>query len=95
VQVGDRVDVLATVTASEGRITQKTIQDLEVLAVTGRDQSRALVFSVDDQTALVLKYLRDSGAAIDIALRARTDTTTVRTQAVDLVYVTQTFGIKR
>jgi len=95
VQVGDRVDILATVTAPEGRITQKTIQDLEVLAVTGRDQSKALVFSVEQQTALVLKYLRDSGAAIDIALRARTDPATVRTQAVDLGYVTQTFGIKR
>ena len=63
--------------------------------MTGRDQSKALVFSVEQQTALVLKYLRDSGAAIDVALRARTDPATVRTQAVDLGYVTQTFGIKR
>ena len=95
VQAGDRVDVLATVTASEGRVTQKTVQDLEVLAVTGRDQAKALVFSVDHQTALVLKYLRDSGAAIDIALRARSDTAAVRTQPVDLGYLTQTFGLKR
>jgi len=66
-----------------------------VLAVTGRDQSRALVFSVEHQTALVLKYLRDSGAVIDIALRARADTAPVRTQAVDVLYLTQSFGIKR
>src|SRR5205823_6492940 len=34
-------------------------------------------------------------SSIDVALRARTDPATVRTQAVDLGYVTQTFGIKR
>jgi len=95
VQVGDRVDVLATVSGADGRVTQKTVQNLEVLAVTGRDQSRALVFSVEHQTALVLKYLRDSGAVIDIALRARADTAPVRTQAVDVLYLTQSFGIKR
>ena len=96
VQVGDRVDVLATVAGgADGRTTQKTVQNIEVLAVAGRDQTRALVFSVDHQTALVLKYLRDSGAVIDIALRARADTDTVRTQAVDLIYLTQSFGIRR
>jgi len=96
VQVGDRVDVLATVAGgADGRTTQKTVQNIEVLAVAGRDQTRALVFSVDHQTALVLKYLRDSGAVIDIALRARADTDAVRTQAVDLIYLTQSFGIRR
>ncbi|HEV8229868.1 MAG TPA: Flp pilus assembly protein CpaB [Candidatus Limnocylindria bacterium] len=98
VQVGDRVDLLATVTTGDRRVTQKTLQNLEVLAVAGgtRDQpGRALVFIVDHQTSLVLKYLRDSGAVIDVVLRSRDDTGAVNTRAVDLLYLTQNFGVTR
>ena len=98
VQVGDHVDILATVTTgADGRITQATVRDLEVLGVTSAREagSRAFVFVVDEQTALVLKYLRDSGAVIDIALRARGDGTASSTQAVDLGYLITRFGIKR
>ncbi|OLC53644.1 MAG: hypothetical protein AUH85_13725 [Chloroflexi bacterium 13_1_40CM_4_68_4] len=98
VQVGDHIDILATVAAgSDGRITQTTVRDLEVLGVTGaREQgARSFVFVVDEQTALVLKYLRDSGAVIDIVLRARGDGGTSTTQPVDLGYLITRFGIKK
>jgi len=103
VNVGDKVDILATVAAGTGdtaRATQTTLQNLEVLDVIGptKDQPQratALVFAVDHQVAIVLKYLRDSQATIDLAIRSRTETQVVKTTSVDLGYVTSTYGIKR
>lgn len=103
VNVGDRVDILASViqgTGADAKVSQTTIQSLEVvdiLAPTKEQPQRAtsLVFAVDHQVALVLKYLRDSQATIDLAIRSRTETELVKTTSVDLQYLTQTYGIRR
>lgn len=99
IQAGDHVDILATMAAgTEPRATQKIVQDLTVVQVTGgtREQAaRALVFVVDHQTSLVLKHLRDAGAIIDIVVRARAETDPVRTQVVDNAYIVTTYGLRR
>jgi pilus assembly protein CpaB len=103
VAVGDHVDILATVAAGTGdnpKRTQTTIQNLEVLQVIGpsRDQPQratALTFVVDHQTALVLKYLRDSQATIDLAVRSRDESKDATTRSVDINYLVQSFGIAR
>jgi pilus assembly protein CpaB len=103
VAVGDHVDILATVTTGTGenpKRTQTTIQNLEVLQVIGptREQPQrgtSLTFVVDHQTALVLKYLRDSQATIDIAVRSRSETQDATTRSVDITYLVQSFGIAR
>ena len=103
VEVGDHVDVLATVATGVGenpKRTQTTIQNLEVLQVippTAQQAQRGptLTFVVDHQTALVLKYLRDSQATIDLAVRSRTESQDVATRTVDINYLVQSFGIPR
>jgi Flp pilus assembly protein CpaB len=103
VHVGDRIDVLASVAAGTGdraRATQTTLQNLEgleVLSPTKEQPSRAtaLVFAVDHQVALVLKYLRDSQAAIDVAIRSRAESGLIKTTSVDLGYLTRTYEIAR
>jgi hypothetical protein len=50
---------------------------------------------VDHQTALVLKYLRDSQATIDVALRSHDETQDVTTTSVDVNYLVERFGIRR
>jgi pilus assembly protein CpaB len=102
VRQGDRVDVLATVTSGSGetaRKTQTTLQNLEVVDVlssgAGTQKTMSLTFVVDHQVALVLKYLRDTQATIDIAVRSRAETDPAATTSVDLSYVLQTYGVKR
>ncbi len=100
VQIGDHVDILATLTGPGDtlRRTQTIVQNLEVIDVVGggRDgRVPSLTFVVDHQTALVLKYLRDSQATIDIAVRSRTEGESASTNSVDLGYLQQTYGIRR
>ena len=103
VSAGDRVDLLATVmhgTGENAKLTQTTIQNLEVVEVLAptKDQpqrARALVFVVDHQVALVLKYLRDAQTTIDLAVRSRTETKTTKTSLVDLQYLLETYGMQR
>ena len=103
VSAGDRVDVLATVTTGVGenpKRTQTMVQNLEVLQVIGptREQPQrgtSLTFIVDHQTALVLKYLRDSQATIDLAVRSRMEFEDATTRSVDITYLVQSYGIAR
>jgi pilus assembly protein CpaB len=102
VRPGDRVDVLATVTSGAGdlaRKTQTTVQGLEVIDVltSGREGQKvaSLTFVVDHQVALVLKYLRDTQATVDIAVRSRAESELTTTTSVDLGYLLQTYGVKR
>ena len=103
VSVGDRIDVLASVVAGTGdraRATQTTLQNLEVLEVLAPTKEQparatALVFAVDHQVALVLKYLRDSQASIDVVIRSRAQTEIIKTTSVDLGYLTKTYEIAR
>ena len=100
---GDRVDILATISTGVGenpKRTQTMIQNLEVQQVIGptREQPQrptSLTFIVDHQTALVLKYLRDSQATIDVAVRSRAEDKDASTRSVDITYLVQTFGIAR
>lgn len=103
VQIGDKVDVLATVIAGTGensKVSQTTIQNLEVLDILGPTSAQpqratALVFAVDHQVAVVLKFLRDSQATIDLAIRSRNEPEVTKTTSVDLGYVVSTYGIRR
>jgi len=103
VSAGDRVDILATVTTGAGenpKRTQTIVQNLEVRQVIGPTKEQpqratALTFIVDHQTALVLKYLRDSAATIDLAVRSRAEPDNSTTRSVDITYLVQTFGIAR
>lgn len=102
VRPGDRIDVLATVTSGTGELarkTQTTVQNLEVVDVltSGREGQKvaSLTFVVDHQVALVLKYLRDTQATVDIAVRSRAESELTTTTSVDLGYLLQTYGVKR
>ena len=102
VNIGDRVDILASVTQGAGenaRVTQTTLQDLEVidlLTPTKEQPNRAtaLVFAVDHQVALVLKYLRDAQASVDLSVRSRAEGELARTTPVDLHFLVQTYGFR-
>ncbi len=103
VSVGDRVDLLATVVTGAGdgtRTTQTTLQNLEVTEVIlpTKEQPqrvRSLVFIVDHQVALVLKYLRDAQTTVDLSIRSRAETERVKTTLVDLTYLVTTYEMKR
>ena len=98
VEPGDRVDILATLPGADGsKRTQTIVQNLVVLDVVRANASRsaALTFIVDPQVALVLKNLRDAQYTIDLSIRARADTETVKTTAVDSDYVQQRYGIRK
>ena len=98
VEEGDRVDVLATLPGADGsKRTQTIVQNLVVVEVVRPNATRsaALTFIVDPQVALVLKNLRDAQYTIDLSIRARADTETVKTTAVDSDYVQQRYGIRK
>ena len=102
VRPGDRVDILATVTTGTGeaaRKTSTTLQNLEVIDVltTGSVNQKvsSLTFIVDHQVALVLKYLRDTQATIDLAVRSRNESELATTTSVDIGYLLQTYMVKK
>lgn len=102
VNVGDHVDLLASVitgTGTDAKVSQTTVQNLQVVDVLGptKDEPQratSLVFAVDHQVALVLKYLRDSQATIDLAIRSQAESELVKTQGVNLPYLVQTYGFR-
>jgi Flp pilus assembly protein CpaB len=103
VNIGDRVDILATVvqgTGENAKVSQTTLQNLEVIDIIGSTKEQpqratSLVFAVDHQVALVLKYLRDAQATVDLAIRSQAETDLTRTTAVDLGFVVSTYGLRR
>jgi hypothetical protein len=50
---------------------------------------------VDHQVALVLKYLRDSQASVDLAIRSRAESDLTRTTGVDISFLVQTYGFRK
>jgi Flp pilus assembly protein CpaB len=56
-------------------------------------RSNILTLLLTQQDALVLKFARESGATIDLVLRARDDHTEVRTETVTMQYITTRFEI--
>ncbi|MDQ2967657.1 MAG: Flp pilus assembly protein CpaB [Actinomycetota bacterium] len=98
IEAGDRVDILATLPGADGsKRTQTIVQNLVVVDVVRASASRtaALTFIVDPQVALILKNLRDAQYTIDLSIRARADTETVKTTTVDSDYVQQRYGIRK
>lgn len=109
VNVGDHVDILATVAQGAGenaKVSQTTIQNLEVLDLlmspstkdaNGKETTArptALVFAVDHETALVMKYLRDTQASIDLTVRSRAEGELAQTKPVDLNFLVTTYGFR-
>ena len=102
VTVGDRIDLLATITSGTGETAKKTqtiVQNLEVVEILGPTKEQpgrptSLTFIVDHQTALFLKYLRDSQAAVDVVVRSRAETETVETTSVNLPLLQERFKIR-
>ena len=102
VRPGDHIDILATLTSGTGeaaRKTQTTVQNLEVVDVlttgTGAQKLSSLTFVVDHQVALVLKYLRDAQATIDVVVRSQAESESTSTTSVDLTYLLQTYGVRK
>lgn len=103
INVGDSVDILASVSVGAGqdaRVSQTTVQNLEVLDVLGPTKEQpqrvtSLVFAVDHQVALVLKYLRDAQATVDIAVRSHAESELTKTNSVNLSYLVSTYGIAK
>ncbi len=101
VKTGDTVDVLATLAAGPdgARVTQTIVQNLVVVDVSAPKETAQrgvlLTFVVDHQTALVLKFLRDSQAAVDVVVRSREEREQIGTAGVDLGYVVQRYGLRR
>ncbi len=90
-------------------VTQATLQNVEVLQVgeaeestanitdtgTGARKTPAIIVLVDHQDALVLKYAKDSGGVVDLALRAPEDTAQVRTNPVTVDLFFERFQFQR
>jgi pilus assembly protein CpaB len=110
---GDRVDLIASydVAASTSptqtagsikRITQLTLQDVEILRVglwninpeAGGNQAQTpiLTLLVTPQDALVLKFVRASATDVQFALRAAGNHQVFKTQPVIIDYVDQRFN---
>ena len=90
-------------------VTQATLRNVEVLVVgevdTGAQSSTtstssqrsisAVIVLVDAQEALILKYAKDSGGVIDLALRAPEDNAVVKTNPVTIDYLFERFDFRR
>ncbi len=85
------------------QITQLTMQDVEILRVGPWNQPAAadgapskdanvLTLLVNPQDALVLKFLRETSADVQFALRAAGDHQVYKTDAVIIEYVDQRFN---
>jgi pilus assembly protein CpaB len=55
----------------------------------------AVIVLLDHQDALVLKYAKDSGGVVDLALRAPEDTAQAKTDTVTLDLLFERFGFRR
>jgi pilus assembly protein CpaB len=88
---------------------QTTMQNVEVLSVGQevtvapgpagtvagqRTTSTVITFLVDHQDALVLKFIKDSGGVIDLALRSPDDSQAVQTEAVTLSTIYDQFKFR-
>lgn len=90
-------------------ITQATLQNVEILSVGEAEESSpstnevttsgrrtpAIIVLLDHQDAIVLKYAKDSGGVIDLALRAPDDTAQVRTDPMTIDLLFERFNFRR
>jgi pilus assembly protein CpaB len=61
-------------------------------ASNGNSSLKIITFIVDHQEALILKYVKDSGGTIDLAVRSAADNKQVQTDPVTLDYLVDLFG---
>jgi len=85
-------------------VSQVTLQNIEVYTVgqwtppgqeANTDTKNALkiiTFVVDHQEALILKFVKDSGGTIDLAVRSAADNQNVQTDPVTLDYLVDLYG---
>jgi pilus assembly protein CpaB len=81
-----------------------TLQNIEVYTLglwtppgeqADSDSSNALkviTFIVDPQEALILKFVKDSGGTIDLAVRSAEDANIAQTDPVNLDYLVDLYG---
>ncbi len=89
-----------TASSSIPQVTQTLIQNVEVLRVggfpSGNQQDaaaagRSLTFQMSHQDALILKWAKDSGGVIDLALRAPSDKEELSTDSITANYIIRKF----
>jgi Flp pilus assembly protein CpaB len=98
-----------SVQATSNISVQTTMQNVEVLAVGqeatapsnqaslgggGRGAGLVITLLVDHQDALVLKFIKDSGGVIDLALRSPDDNQAVQTDAVTISTIYDQFKFR-
>ena len=102
---GDIVDILASYQTPQ-QITFDAYQRLNITAIVIdvlKDAStppqrsqvavQAYLVALDPQDALVLKYLRDTGANFDLVLRAPTSNRQFQLTPVTAQYITELYGL--
>lgn len=89
---------------AQAMVSQMTLQNIEVYTLglwtppgeqVQDDQSKALkiiTFIVDPQEALILKFVKDSGGTIDLAVRSAEDVNLAQTDPVNLDYLVDLYG---
>ncbi len=92
------IAIQAVVMPPEARIAQKVAGQLgaqgqQTLQQASGAFQRAILVAVDPQDALLIKYLKDTGAVLDFALRAPDDTSKPLLDAVTLKYLIDTYGL--
>lgn len=91
-------------TSSETTAHTVTFWSLQQVAITAvvlpsdaegqtRGRPQSYLLALDPQDALVLKHFKDTGATVDIVLRAREDETEFETQPVNPSYIEKTFEL--
>lgn len=103
---GPAVPIAAS--TAKNPVTQATLRNVEVLAVGEADTSGqsgstvtnggrsmpAVIVLVDHQEALIIKYAKDSGGVVDLALRAPDDNAAVKTDPVTIDYLFERFDFR-
>src|SRR5262249_32636462 len=93
-----------------GNSTQTTLQNVEIFALGDAQQAGASVgpggvqakgggaqpmaLLVDHQDALIIKFIKDSGGTIDLALRSADEDRIVRTDAVTIDSIAERFRFR-
>ena len=95
---------------AQGMSTQVTLQNVEIFAIGEPIQTEAqpadknnqpkgpsgqpLALLLDHQDAIILKYIKDSGGVIDLALRSSDEERIVRTDAVTVDSIAERFRFR-
>ncbi len=97
-QPGQQAQQAATIP----QVTQTLLQNVEVLRVgpfpvagaNGQETTptgKGITFQVDHQDALIVKWAKDSGGAIDLVLRGPADKEPISTEAITAAYILRKF----